>query len=61
MMEEYWTISRVMRFLDVKSKQTIYNWIKTRNFPQPAKFGVRLARWSEGQVREWARGQQACR
>ena len=36
-----------------KSDATIYDWIKTKNFPSPVKGSRRFARWVRVEVDAW--------
>lgn len=35
------------------SRSTIYDWMKSGNFPLPVKLGARLVAWRESDIRQW--------
>jgi prophage regulatory protein len=35
------------------SRSTIYDWIRTGQFPRPVSLGPRTVRWSEREVERW--------
>ena len=41
------------------TKGTIYQWIKTRDFPAPIHFGANLVRWNSAQVDAWEAEREA--
>ena len=46
-------INEVKAQVGAKSDATIYQWIKSRNFPRPVNTGKRFARWVESEVSAW--------
>ena len=49
----YMTIDDVVGYLRVKSRSTIYRWMKTGDFPKPKNLEG-LRRWDMSEIAEWA-------
>jgi|TARA_R110000824_G_scaffold190006_2_gene371395 predicted DNA-binding transcriptional regulator AlpA len=56
----FMTMDDVRGYLRVKSRQTIYRWIKDKDFPKPiAMAGERTKRWDMAKVAEWVASQNS--
>ena len=49
------TAKEVCELLGI-SQRSIFNWVKSRNFPKPYKVGAN--KWDKEQVIEWVKTQQ---
>ena len=59
-MTSYISHTRIVRLEEVKSltglsRSTIYEMMKTKNFPQAAKLGKHSVGWIESEVHEWVK------
>jgi predicted DNA-binding transcriptional regulator AlpA len=55
----FMTLDEVKGYLRVKSRTTIYRWIKDDGFPEPLKLGgERTKRWDMTEVAKWAATQR---
>lgn len=43
---------QLMQRLEI-SRSTLYNWLKTGDFPRPVKLGPNSNRWHVADIREW--------
>lgn len=48
------TIRQVMEMANVKSRTTIYNYVRRETFPKPCYIGVGVPRWRESDIIAWA-------
>ena len=46
-------LQQVLEFTSVKSKSTIYEWMREGNFPQSINIGSRCVRWRIDELNEW--------
>ena len=47
------TIRQVMAIASIKSRTTIYNYIRRQTFPKPCYIGEGVPRWRESDVIAW--------
>lgn len=47
------TIRQVMAIASIKSRTTIYNYIRRQTFPKPCYIGEGVPRWRESEVIAW--------
>lgn len=41
------------------SRSTIYDWMKSGDFPKPVRLGTRLVAWRESELSEWLSQREA--
>lgn len=47
-------IQQTMKFSSIKSRTTIYSYVKRGLFPQPCYIGSGMPRWREDELIDWA-------
>ena len=53
---QYLTLAEVAERLHI-AKTSVYNFMKTANFPTGAKFGRKCRRWNIDEIDRWAKAQ----
>jgi predicted DNA-binding transcriptional regulator AlpA len=52
-------VEEVLRRVGVKSRVTLWRWVREARFPKPRQVGPNVVRWSDREVREWMAQQKA--
>ena len=55
MTDKLLTIDEVAEAVGVKSRSTVYSWVKKGLFPKGATLGPKLRRWQRSDIEQWQR------